>query len=144
MTTSVHEKALEQTFPGHGEMARLMRAFDWAESPFGPVVAWPQNLKIAVGICLSSRFPMVLWWGPDLRLIYNDAWRPSLGALKHPALGKPGKEVWHEIWHIIGPMLEGVLKTGEATWSVDMLLPMDRYGYLEETYWTYSYSPIRD
>lgn len=131
-------------FAGGGEMGRLMAAHPWADSPLGPPHAWPQSLRTAVGICLGSRFPMVLWWGPDLRLIYNDAWRPSLGTLKHPAVGKPGREVWAEIWHLIGPMLEGVLASGEATWSADMLLPMDRYGFLEETYWTYSYSPIRD
>ncbi|MBF6592063.1 MAG: GAF domain-containing sensor histidine kinase, partial [Ktedonobacterales bacterium] len=133
----------ERVFPGTGEMAERMRALDWSQTPLGPVEDWPQPLRAAVNICLSSRFPIVLWWGPDLRLLYNDAWRPALGALKHPALGKPGREVWAEVWHIIGPQLESVLATGEATWSDDQILPMDRYGYVEETYWTYSYSPIR-
>jgi PAS domain S-box-containing protein len=129
-------------FAGGGEMGALMRSFDWSATPLGPPEDWPHSLRTAVSICLSSRFPIVLWWGPDLRLLYNDAWRPALGALKHPALAKPGREVWREIWHIIGPMLEGVLATGQATWQDDQLLPFDRYGYLEETYWTYSYSPI--
>lgn len=129
---------------GGGEMGARVREFAWAANPIGPISEWPQSLKTAVSICLNSRFPIVLWWGQELRLIYNDAWRPSLGVLKHPALGKPGQEVWEEIWHLIGPMLEGVLASGEATWSDDQLLPMDRYGYLEESYWTYSYSPIRD
>lgn len=125
-------------------MARLVDGFDWAGNPIGPRESWPRSLASAVDICLTSRFPIVLWWGPELRLIYNDAYRPALGRLKHPALGVPGNRVWAEIWHIIGPALERVLATGEASWSVDNLLPMDRYGYLEETYWTYSYSPLAD
>ncbi|MBA2251077.1 MAG: response regulator [Nitrospirales bacterium] len=84
---------------------------------------------------------MLLWWGPDLLLLYNDAWRPVLGA-KHPSLARPGREVWSEIWHIIGPMLEGVLQTGHATWQDDGLLMLERSGYLEEAYFTYSYSPV--
>jgi signal transduction histidine kinase len=124
-------------------MATRMREMAWTRTPFGPAATWPQPLQTAVNICLSSRFPIVLWWGPELRLLYNDAWPPALGALKHPALARPGREVWPEIWHIIGPMLESVLTTGEATWSDDQLLPMNRFGYLEETYWTFSYGPIR-
>ncbi|MEV6611785.1 GAF domain-containing protein, partial [Kutzneria sp. NPDC051319] len=120
-----------------------MRAFDWSTSALGSPDEWPEALRTAVRICLTSRFPMILWWGPELRFLYNDAYLPLLGS-KHPALGKPGREVWTEIWHIIGPMLEGVLTTGEATWSDDLLLPMNRHGYWEETYWTYSYSPLHD
>ncbi|AXX31301.1 SpoIIE family protein phosphatase [Actinosynnema pretiosum subsp. pretiosum] len=130
-------------FPGDGEMARLMRAHAWADGPLGPVDDWPASLRTAVRICLTSRFPMILWWGPELRFLYNDAYLPLLG-VNHPALGKPGERVWSEIWHIIGPMLRSVLDTGEATWSEDLLLPMRRHGYLEETYWTYSYSPLHD
>src|SRR5581483_12409212 len=126
-------------------MGRLMRAHDWSATPLGPAEDWPQSLRTAVSICLNSRLPIVLWWGPELRLLYNAAWRPVLGQTKHPqALGSPGREVWPEIWHIIGPMLEGVLATGQATWSDDQLLPLDRNGYLEEAYFTYSYSPILD
>ncbi len=128
---------------GGGEMGERTRAFDWSATPLGPPTSWPQGLQAAVSICLNSRFPIVLWWGPELRLIYNDAWRPVLGRSKHPqALGSPGRQVWPEIWHIIGPMLEGVLAQGKATWSDDQLLPLDRNGYLEEAYFTYSYSPI--
>ncbi|MBV9385796.1 MAG: response regulator, partial [Chroococcidiopsidaceae cyanobacterium CP_BM_ER_R8_30] len=87
-------------------------------------------------------FPMVIWWGEDLTLLYNDAWLPILGS-KHPqALGRPGQAVWSEIWDIIGTQLGSVLTTGEATWSDDMLLLVDRSGYVEEAYFTYSYSPI--
>ncbi len=129
---------------GGGEMGALMRAHDWSGSPLGDPADWPDALKNSVSICLNSRFPMVLWWGPERIMLYNDAWRPVLGATKHPGgLGRPGIETWREIWHIIGPQMDAV-ERGEATWAEDLLLPMDRYGYLEETYFTYSYSPIKD
>jgi serine phosphatase RsbU (regulator of sigma subunit)/anti-sigma regulatory factor (Ser/Thr protein kinase) len=124
-------------------MAARMREFDWASSPLGRPEDWPPSLTTAVRICLTSRFPMIVWWGPDLRFLYNDAYLPLLGT-KHPVLDKPGEQVWGDIWHIVGPMLHGVLATGEATWSEDVLLPMNRYGYWEETYWTYSSSPVHD
>jgi PAS domain S-box-containing protein len=131
-------------FVGEGEMAARMSAFNWAATPLGPVSRWPQSLRTAVGICLSSRYPMVIWWGPDLAVIYNDAWVPILGPDKHPALGWPGIQVWPENWHIIGQQLRGVLETGQATFSDDQYLPVKRFGYLEEAYFTYSYSAIRD
>jgi len=130
-------------FPGTSRMAARMRDFDWASSPLGEPRDWPPSLAAAVRICLTSRFPMIVWWGPELRFLYNDAYLPLLGT-KHPALGKPGSAVWGEIWHIVGPMLDSVMSTGEATWSEDLLLPMNRHGYWEETYWTYSYSPVHD
>ena len=128
-------------FPG--EMARLMREKDWSQTPFGPLDGWSQALRSAVSICLGSRFPMVLYWGDTRALIYNDAWSPVPGR-KHPwALGSPGPEVWAEIWDIIGPMFDHVMDTGEATWSEDQLLPLNRFGYTEECYFYYSYSPVR-
>nr|WP_246513134.1 response regulator [Azospirillum picis] len=124
-------------------MAALIRAKNWAETPFGPIEGWSTALRSAVGICLGSRFPIVLYWGPTRALIYNDAWSPVPGN-KHPwALGRPGWEVWAEIWDIIGPMFDHVMTTGEATWSDDQLLPLNRYGYVEECYFYYSYSPVR-
>ena len=132
-------------FSGNSAMAALMREQDWAQTPVGPVDRWPASLRTAVSICLSSRYPMLIWWGAELVMLYNDAYRPILGATKHPgALGQRGRECWPEVWHIIGPMLEGVLTTGEATWSDDQLLLLDRNGYLEECYFTFSYSPVRD
>ncbi|PLZ93421.1 hypothetical protein CEN44_03345 [Fischerella muscicola CCMEE 5323] len=132
----------EEIFAGDSEMAQLMRSHDWSKTPLGPVEHWSQSLKIAANICLNSRFPMVIWWGEELTLLYNDAWRPILGN-KHPqALGKPGQEVWSEIWDIVGTQLRSVLTTGKATWSDDQLLLVYRYGYTEEAYFTYSYSPI--
>jgi len=130
---------------GGGDMGALMRARDWSETTLGPVADWPQTLCTAVSICLNSRYPMLIWWGQDLVMLYNDAYRPMLGSTKHPrALGQSGQEVWPEIWSIIGPMLEGVLQRGEATWSEDQLLLLDRNGYLEECYFTFSYSPLRN
>jgi PAS domain S-box-containing protein len=133
----------ELTFPGDGEMARRMRTYPWADSPLGDPAGWPSSLRTAVRICLTSRFPMIVWWGEELLYFYNDAYLPLLGN-KHPALMQPGQQVWGEIWDIIGPMLDSVLHTGQATWSEDLLLPMGRHGYWEETYWTYSYSPLAD
>ena len=130
-------------FPGDGEMARRMRGYPWAESALGDPRDWPPSLRTACRICLTSRFPMIVWWGPELRFLYNDAYMPLLGD-KHPALGMAGREVWGEIWDTIGPMLESVMSTGQATWSENMLLPMRRHAYWEETYWTYSYSPLHD
>jgi len=111
-----------------GEMGERMRAFDWSTSSLGEPAGWPGTLKTAVSICLSSRFPMLLWWGPELTMIYNDPYAPILGD-KHPgALGSSGQSVWPEIWDVIGPMLAGVMERGEATWSRDQLLVMNRNG----------------
>jgi PAS domain S-box-containing protein len=134
--------AVESLFAGDSEMARLMRAHDWSQTRLGDISGWAPSLKTTVSVCLNSRFPMVIWWGKELVLLYNDAWRPILGT-KHPkALGRPGQEVWSEIWDVIGVQLNSVLETAQATWSDDMLLLVDRYGYTEEAYFTYSYSPI--
>jgi signal transduction histidine kinase len=130
---------------GGGEMGELMRSFNWSASPLGPASGWPQSLRTAVSIILNSRYPMFLFWGPRLAKLYNDGYRPVLGALKHPAaLGRPGPEVWPEIWDTIGPMVEQVIHRAEATWSDDLMLFMHRNGYPEECYFTFSYSPIRD
>ncbi|MGI2904720.1 ATP-binding protein [Tolypothrix sp. VBCCA 56010] len=135
----------EDIFPGNGEMSLMMRTLDWSVTPIGSVKHWNQSLRTSLSICLSSRFPILIWWGKELVMLYNDAYRPILGATKHPqALGQAGRECWAEIWDIIGPMLEGVMITGNATWSDDQLLLIDRNGYLEECYFTFSYSPIRD
>jgi PAS domain S-box-containing protein len=141
--SGTREEALRSLFPGDSEMAVRMRATDWAATPLGDPFGWPGTFRTACRICLTSRFPMIVWWGPELLFFYNDAYLPLLGD-HHPALAKPGREVWSEIWHIIGPMLDGVLADGAATWSEDLLLPMNRHGYWEETYWTYSYSPLND
>jgi hypothetical protein len=143
MSTGESPGQAELAFPGDGEMAGRMRAYHWASSPLGGPADWPASLRTAVRICLTSRFPMIVWWGEELRFFYNDAYLPLLGN-KHPGLMRPGEQVWGEIWDTIGPMLDSVLRTGQATWSEDLLLPMGRHGYWEETYWTYSYSPLHD
>ncbi len=123
-------------------MSRLIREHDWSETSLGPLNSWPMCLKSALSMCLTSHFSMVLWLGPEFLTLYNDAFRPYCGN-KHPAyLGKPGSEYWHEIWNVIGPMIESVMQTKKATWMYDHLLVSNRWGYIEETYWTYSYSPI--
>ncbi|HUJ25582.1 MAG TPA: ATP-binding protein [Myxococcales bacterium] len=133
-----------QALAGGGEMGRLMREKDWSRTPLGPLDRWPQSLLTTVSTCINSRFPILIWWGPELAMLYNDAYRELVGS-KHPgALGARGRDVWPEIWRIIGPMLEGVLRRGEATWSESILLPLERRGFAEECYFTFSYSPIRD
>jgi signal transduction histidine kinase/DNA-binding response OmpR family regulator len=128
---------------GGGEMGALVRRLDWSTSPLGPPRAWPQSLRTAVSLCLMSRFPMAVAWGPSYALVYNDAYRPILGT-KHPwAMGRPCFDVWSELAHIVQPMFDGVIDTGQATWSDDLALPMMRHGYLEEAYFTVSYSAIR-
>jgi len=129
---------------GGGKMGALMRAHDWSRSPLGPPACWPDTLKAAVATCLASRFPMVVWWGPDLIMLYNDAWQPILGETKHPAgLGRPGADSWPETWPMVGRQFEDALK-GNASWSENLLLASDRRGFLEECYFTYSHSPLRD
>ena len=143
-TAEVRESRAFSALTGGGQMGALMRAMDWSETPLGPVDTWPQSLRTLVSTCLNSRFPILIWWGGGLVKLYNDAYMPIIGS-KHPgALGRRGKEVWPEIWPIIGPMLEGVLSRGEATWSENILLPLERHGFSEECYFTFSYSPVRD
>ncbi len=134
----------EDFLAGGGEMGALIRALDWSKTPVGPPSQWPQSLRTAVGILLSSQHPMFLWWGPELVQFYNDGYRPILGTTKHPAaMGQRGRECWKEIWEIIGPMLETVF-AGGSTYVQDGLLCLYRHGFLEESYFNYAYSPIRD
>jgi PAS domain S-box-containing protein len=140
-----HDLAADRLFAGPGEMRALCRAFDWSSTALGPVSGWPQSLRTAADIVLGSRNPMFLWWGPELVQLYNDAYRPSLGQDRHPrALGMRGKEFWTDIWEAIGPQIEQVMATGEPTWHEDQYLPIERNGRLEDVWWTYSYSPVRD
>jgi PAS domain S-box-containing protein len=134
----------EGIFAGTSVMGALMRSFDWSRTALGPALSWPQSLKTSVSTCLNSRFAIVIWWGKELVTLYNDGYMAIIGD-KHPqALGSPARELWHEIWQIIGPMLEGVMERGEATWSDNLLLELERKGYPEECYFTFSYSPIQD
>lgn len=128
---------------GDGEMAKRIREFDWSSHPFGPPDSWPQSLRSALGICLNSSFPTAIYWGRELRLLYNDAWSTIPGP-RHPAcLGEPAEKIWSDIWHVIEPQFTQVIETGSGFFVDDQLLPMRRYGFEEETYWSYSFTPIR-
>ncbi|MCB0322596.1 MAG: PAS domain-containing protein [Bdellovibrionales bacterium] len=124
-------------------MKRRVRDFDWASTPLGARSAWPLELETAVQIMLESRYAMWLGWGESLIFLYNDAYaRMTLGP-KHPwALGRPASEVWPEVWDVAGPRASSALHRGEATWDENLLLFLDRSGFPEETYHTFSYSPI--
>jgi hypothetical protein len=129
-------------FSGGGELGSLMRDIDWANTPLGPVEKWPQNLKTCVRIVLTSRQPMFVWWGDELINLYNDAYKAIVGG-KHPdALGQPAHIVWKEIWDQVGPRAELAMRANEGTYDEALLLIMERYGYREETYYTFSYSPV--
>ena len=115
---------------GGGEMGALMRSLDWSRTAVGPVDRWPQSLRTALSILLETGFPMYIAWGPEFTQFYNDGYRPILGTTKHPsAMGASTRETFAEIWHIIGPMFEGVMR-GTATNLHDFLLPLDRHGTL--------------
>ncbi|RYY99497.1 MAG: hybrid sensor histidine kinase/response regulator, partial [Comamonadaceae bacterium] len=125
-------------------MARQMREHDWAATPLGPPEQWPQALKVALRILLTSKFQMWLGWGEQVHFFYNDAYRPTLG-IKHPqSLGMPAKALWPEIWDDIKDRIRTVYQQGEATWDEALLLLLERSGFPEETYHTFSYSPLLD
>ncbi len=129
---------------GGGEMGERMRAMDWARTPLGPAERWPRSLKTAVRIMLTSRQAMFVWWGEELVNLYNDAYKSIVGG-KHPeALGQPASVVWREIWDQVGPRAESVVRENEGTYDEALLLIMERHGYPEETYYTFSYSPVPD
>jgi signal transduction histidine kinase/DNA-binding response OmpR family regulator len=138
-------EAPEKVFADGGEMGALLRSHDWSMTPLGPVSGWSQALRTTVGLLLRSRFPLLLWWGPQFVQIYNDAYVPILG-VKHPdrALGKPVSECWDEIWHVIGPMIEAPFRGEPATWSDDLELLLRRRGFSEEAHFKVAYSPVPD
>jgi PAS domain S-box-containing protein len=132
-------------FAADEEVGRDLAAVDWAATPLGLPESWPQSLRTAVDILLSSRFSMWMAWGPRLTFFCNAAYRRNTLGRKYPwALGRPASEVWEEIWDDIGPRIDTVLATGKATWDEALLLFLERSGYPEETYHTFSYSPLRD
>ena len=127
-------------------MGRLTREFDWSNTVLGRPERWSQNLLSTISLVLNSRFPMFIWWGPELIQFYNDAYRPSLGNEgKHPtALGQRGEDCWPEVWPVIKPLIDQVMSTGESTWSEDQLIPIYRNNKLEDVYWTFSHSGLKD
>jgi hypothetical protein len=130
---------------GEGEMARLVRAHDWAATPLGPVEEWPRSLKTAVGMILAAPQPMWIGWGPDYIQLYNDAYAALLGAERHPAiLAQPAAEAWASIWHLMGPDLDAILAGGPAVSYADQLVAHRHDGEVRDLYFTHSYSPIPD
>ena len=129
---------------GGGEMGARMRALDWSQTPVGPIEHWPQSLKTAVRILLDSRYAMWMGWGPQFTFFCNDAYLPTVGDKQSWVLGASARDVWAEIWPDIGPRAEHVMKTGTATWDEGLLLFLERSGFPEETYHTFSYSPLYD
>ncbi|HET8980596.1 MAG TPA: SpoIIE family protein phosphatase [Solirubrobacteraceae bacterium] len=128
-----------------GQVGRDLLNVDWAATPLGPIENWPRSLSTVVRVLLTSRFAMWMAYGPELTFLCNDAYRRDTLGTKYPwALGRPAEEVWAEIWPEIGPRIEAVLKTGEATWDESLMLILERSGYPEETYHTFSYSPLPD
>ena len=126
-----------------GDVGALMRAKDWSGSPLGPPDAWPQSLRSVVGLLLNSKFPMFVAWGPQLGFLYNDAYAEILGS-KHPAaIGSRFEDIWREIWPDIHPIVEKAL-AGQSTFHTNLPLTMNRRGYDEQTWFTFSYSPVRD
>ncbi len=135
-------KKAEGFLNGGGRMGALMRAYDWESTPLGDPSRWPQSLRTVIRILLSSRFAMWMAWGEDLTFFCNDAYRPTLGVKQSWALGAPSRKVWAEIWSDIGPRIDTVLKAGNATYDENLLLFLERSGFKEETYHTFSYSPL--
>jgi PAS domain S-box-containing protein len=130
---------------GGGTLGRLIAQADWSKTPLGPIQHWPQNLKTAVNLMLNSQHPMWIGWGPEMTFLYNDAYISVLSLAKHPkALGRPASEVWAEIWDVCGPLADKVFQKGEPTFLDDVRLFMSRGDYVEETYYSFSYSPIYD
>ncbi|MFI2703995.1 SpoIIE family protein phosphatase [Cellulosimicrobium composti] len=129
----------------HCSVGRQAREIAWEQTPLGPPEEWPHALRHVVRLCFSTRFPVMLVWGPDLTLIFNDGYEEMLGTAKQAgALGAPAEVVWHEIWDVVGPLFESVLSTGEVASYRDLRLVMNRSGHEEETFFTFSYSPLRD
>lgn len=135
------EAAFEDFLAGGGDAADAIRAFDWRAAGIGPIEDWPISLKTTVRLVLNSRQPMCFWWGPNLVKFYNDAYVPMLGQRLANALGRPFREVWADVWDHVLPYVRSAL-SGEPTWAEDLPLVMHRNGYPEQTYWTFSYSPI--
>jgi PAS domain S-box-containing protein len=143
--TQSAQSIIDDVFSGSSQMGRLMRTLDWKATALGDVEQWSQSLRTAVGILLDSQFPTAIFWGSELVQLYNDAYRAMFGMAEYKiALGRNGHEGWPQVWHVIGSVLEGVLSTGIPTRSDNQQLILDRGGYSEECYFTFSCSPLRD
>ncbi len=141
---------MASAIPQHGTkppelgMSERIRDFDWASTPLGPMEGWPEPLRLALSIAEHSAFPTAIYWGPELRLLYNDAWAPFL-AERHPAaLGRPAREVWSDIWDVVGPQFDEVMQTARGMSASQQMLPLLRGAVPQETYWNYSFTPVLD
>ncbi|GAB1545211.1 hypothetical protein NUACC21_78870 [Scytonema sp. NUACC21] len=142
--TQKQATSLKDIFAGDSKMAALMRTFNWSQTPLGSVADWSQSLRVAVSILLAAKLPMQILWGSDYTQLYNDLFLPLLGT-KHPkSLGQKGCECWQEIWDSISSCLERVRTSGQANWLEDQLLVINRKGFVEECYFTFCYTPVRD
>jgi len=127
-----------------GGVAELVDAFDWAATPLGARQDWPAPLRIAADLCMRASVPMAVYWGPDLRVIYNDAWAPVLHERHPAALGRPAAEVWDDIWDLIRPNFDAVRTSGLGVSIYEQMLPLRRGARVHETYWNYSLTPLTD
>ena len=134
----------EAIIPGGGLMGKLIRSYDWSPTSVGAIEGWSHSLKTAVSIMLNSRYPMFIWWGEESLNFYNDTYTPILGARHPTALGQPASQIWTDVWDTVSYQVEGVLQSGQAFWNEASMFVLERNGYLEETYFTFSYSPIFD
>src|SRR5665213_1165989 len=125
-----------------GAMADRVRAYDWASTPLGPIENWSPTLTAMVNLTLSSPTPARMLWGPDLVLIYNEAYSYIPGKRHPEALGKAAREVYKNSWHVVGPILENALATGVSFSHEKLLVPIDTGDGLREFYLDYSYSPV--
>ncbi|MCD8739146.1 ATP-binding protein [Mucilaginibacter roseus] len=136
-------ESTEQFLSGGGEMGKLIRTMDWSKTALGPVESWPQSLRTSVSLCLSSTFPILIAWGPETIQIYNDSYRPICGA-KHPeSMGQNFRICWETALPVVGDAFSRG-EQGEGTYINDQRMFLDRYGYLEESFMTFSFAPIRD
>src|SRR5690606_6307376 len=139
-----NDSSSHSVFERGGQMGALMGTYNWEAHPLGTPDQWPVSLKSGLGIILNSAHPMFIWWSKELYMFHNDAYLPALGD-KHPhALGSKATDMWAEIWGQIGGVVDEILKGGEAFYAEELLIPLNRKGFLEDTYWTFSYSSISD
>ncbi|WKN33300.1 ATP-binding protein [Porifericola rhodea] len=139
---SSSERQQDNLFERGGEMGALIRAYNWSKHPMGEPGSWPQSLTTGLRIMLESAYPMFIWWSSELYMFHNDPYLPALGK-KHPeALGAKAREMWSEIWEQIGQVVEDILAEGKKFYAEDLLMFLERKGFPEETYWTFSYSPM--
>ncbi|MEG4628891.1 PAS domain S-box protein [Microcoleus sp. AR_TQ3_B6] len=142
MSVNGSEEIPQELFAGGGEMGALIRSHDWSHSALGAVEKWSESLKTAIGLVLGSPYPMFIWWGNEMINLYNDAYIPILGQRHPQALGESAFKVWADVWEVVGPQAEAVLKEGKSSWNKQALPIVERNGYPEERYFTFSYSPV--